>query len=124
MQTEQVSSKSLKRTKTILVYNFDSIDVQNDVNFVHVLLMIQCFFAPGLKGPPGASSVWIFHLSVRPSVHNSVPLINNVQFLKFGLSCSNQTWTVSSSKDCSHFTDITCPWDGVGSKLRTYRFLP
>ena len=24
----------------------------------------------------------------------------------------------------SHFTDITCPWGGAGSKCRTYRFLP
>ena len=76
------------------------------------------FYAPGLKGPPGASSVWIVCPSVRPSVRpsvcpsvrNSVPLINEVQYLKFGWSYSNQTWTVSSSKDCSHFTDITCPW--------------
>ena len=72
------------------------------------------FYAPGLKGPPGASSVWIVCPSVRPfvrpSVRNSVPLINKVQYLKFGWSYSNQTWNVSSSKDCSHFTDITCPW--------------
>ena len=52
-------------------------------------------------------------LSVRPSVRNSVPIIDKVQYLKFGWSCSNLTWTVSSSKGCSHFTDITCPW-GVG----------
>ena len=51
--------------------------------------------------------------SVRPSVRNSVPHINKVQYLKFGWSFSNQSWTVSSSKGCSHFTDITCPW-GVG----------
>ena len=79
------------------------------------------FYAPGLKGPPGASSVWIVCPSVRPSVRpsvslsvrNSVPLINKVQYLKFGWPYSNQTWTVSSSKGSSHFTDITCPW-GVG----------
>ena len=72
------------------------------------------FYAPSLKGPPGASSVWIVCPSVCPSVrlsvHNSVPLINKVQYFKFGWSYSNQTWTVSSSKGCSHFTDITCPW--------------
>ena len=68
------------------------------------------FYAPGLKGPPGASSVWIVCPSVCPSVRNSVPLINKVQYLKFGWSYSNQTWNVSSSKDCSHFTDITCPF--------------
>ena len=38
------------------------------------------FYTPGLKGPPGASSNQI----VRPSVHNSVPLTNKVQYLKFG----------------------------------------
>ena len=52
-------------------------------------------------------------LSIRPSFSNSVPLANKVQYLKFGWWYSNQTWTVSSSKGCSHFTDITCPW-GIG----------
>ena len=46
------------------------------------------FYAPGLKGPPGASSNRIRHLSVClsvcPSVCNSVPLTNKVQYLKFG----------------------------------------
>ena len=51
--------------------------------------------------------------SVCPSVRNSVPLTIKVQYLKFGWWYSNQTWTVSSSKGCSHFTDITRPW-GVG----------
>ena len=80
------------------------------------------FYAPGLKGPPGASSVWIVRPSVRlsvcpsvcPSVHlsvrNSVPLTFKVQYFKFGWSYSNQTWTESPSMDCSHFTDITYPW--------------
>ena len=77
----------------------------------------QNFYAPGLKGPPGASSVWIVCLSVRLSVRNSVPLINKVQYLKFGWSYSNQTWTVSSYKGCSHFTDITCPWGRGGVKI-------
>ena len=61
-------------------------------------------------------------LSVRPIVHNSVPLTFKVQYLKFGWSYSKQTWTVSSSKGCSHFTDITCPWEWAGSKLGTWRF--
>ena len=63
------------------------------------------FYAPGLKGPSGASSNWIIRLSVRPSVcpfvrlsvRNSVPLPNKVQYLKFGWWYSHQTWTVSSS---------------------------
>ena len=46
------------------------------------------FYASGLKGSSGASSNWIVRLSVRPSarlsVHNSVPLTNKVQYLKFG----------------------------------------
>ena len=29
---------------------------------------VDNFYAPGLKGPPGASSNWIVRLSVRPSV--------------------------------------------------------
>ena len=32
-----------------------------------------------------------------------------------------QFWTLCSFKDCSHFTDITRPWGGTGSKCRTYR---
>ena len=46
------------------------------------------FYAPDLKGPPGASSVWIVRLSVRlcvcPFVRNSVLLINKVQYLSLG----------------------------------------
>ena len=55
-------------------------------------------------------------LSVCLSVRNSVPLTNKVQYLKFGWSYSNQTWTVSSSMGSSHFTDITCPWGWGGVK--------
>ena len=53
--------------------------------------------------------------SVCPFVRNSIPLTDKVQYLKFGLSYmfTNQNWTVSSSKGCSHFPDITCPL-GVG----------
>ena len=55
------------------------------------LVFSAYFYAPGLKGPPGAYSVWIVcpsvcpsvrpsvRLSVRLSVSNSVPLINKVQ---------------------------------------------
>ena len=42
------------------------------------------FYAPGLKGPSGASSNRIVRLSVRLSVCNSVPLTNKKQYLKFG----------------------------------------
>ena len=83
------------------------------------------FYAPAWKVHRGHL---VFGSSVRPSVclsvRNSVPLINKVQHLKFGWSYSNQTWTVSSSKGCSYFTDITCPWGGAGWKCRTWRFLP
>ena len=76
------------------------------------------FYAPGLKGPPEASSNRIavrlsVRLSVCSSVRNSVPLTIKVQYLKFGWWYNYQTWTVSSSKGCLHFTDITRPW-GVG----------
>ena len=81
------------------------------------------FYAPGLKGPPGASSVWIVRPSVCPSVRlsvrNSVPLTNKVQYLKFRWSYSNQTWTVSASKGCSksNFNEITCPWGWGGVRM-------
>ena len=80
------------------------------------------FYAPGLKGPRGASSNWIVCPSVHPSVcpsvylsvRNSVPLTNKVQY---GWWYSNQTWTVASSMGSSHFTDITCPWRCDGVKM-------
>ena len=72
------------------------------------------FYAPAWKVRGGhlviGSSVRLF---VRPSVRNSVPLTNKVQYLKFGWWYSNQTWTVSSSMGSSHFIDTTCPL-GVG----------
>ena len=74
--------------------------------FLHCNWII-CFYAPGLKGPPGAS----INPIIRPSVRNSVPLTNKVQYLKFLWWYSDQTWTVSSSMGSSHFTDITCPWE-------------
>ena len=59
------------------------------------------------------------HLVFGSSVRNSIVLINKMRYLKFGWSYSNWTWTVSSFKGCSRFTDITCPWGGAGSKCRT-----
>ena len=41
-------------------------------------------YAPGLKGPPGASNNRIVCPSVCVSVRNSVPITNKVQYLKFG----------------------------------------
>ena len=77
------------------------------------------FFAPGLKGSPGASSVWIVCPSVClsicpfcPFIRYSVPLTNKVQYLKLSWSYSNQAWTVSPYIVCSHFTYIPCPWGG------------
>ena len=79
------------------------------------------FYVPGLKGPPGASSIRIarqfvrstVHLSVRLSVSYSVPLTIKVQYLKFWRWYSFQTWAVSSSMGSSNFTDITWPFGGV-----------
>ena len=65
---------------------------------IHLLdnFCLEAFYAPGLKGPPGASSNQIVRpsvclsvclsvrLSVCPSVRNSVPLTIKVQYLKFG----------------------------------------
>ena len=45
----------------------------------------------------------VIGLSVCPSVHNSVPLTNKVQYLKLGWWYSNQTWTVGLSIGSSHF---------------------
>ena len=61
--------------------------------------------------------------SVYPSVRNSVPLTNKVQYLKFGWWYSYQTWNVSSSMGSSHFTDPSHdPGVRAGSKCRTKRF--
>ena len=61
----------------------------------HLFNLHKHFYAPGLKGPPGASSNRIVRpfvcLSVCLSVRNSVPLTNKVQYLKFGWWYSNQT---------------------------------
>ena len=69
------------------------------------------FYAPDWKVHQG-------HLIIGSSIclfgRNSVPLTDKVQYLKFWWSYSNQTWTVSSSKGCSHLTDIKCPTVGVG----------
>ena len=46
-------------------------------------LKVQFFYAPGLKGPPRASSNQILCLSVRPFVGSSVLLTCKVQYLKF-----------------------------------------
>ena len=62
--------------------------------------------------------------SVRLSVRNSVPLTFKVQYFKFGWSYSNQTWTESPSMDCSHFTDITCPWGWGRVKIWDLEILP
>ena len=69
----------------------------------------------------GTSSSRIFCLSVR----NSVPSTFKVQYLKFRWSYSNQT----SSKGCSHFLGITCPWVGLGqnvglTRLSDFDFVP
>ena len=74
----------------------------------------------------------VFGSSVRPSVcpfvclsvRNSVPLTFKVQYIKYGWSYSNQTWTVSSSKGCSHLTDITCPLEWGGVKIWHLKILP
>ena len=77
------------------------------------------FYAPGMKGPPGASSNRI----VFPSVCLcSVPLTKKVQYVKLWRWYRNQTLTVSSSMGLSHLTDITCPWGGTGSNCRTWIF--
>ena len=63
------------------------------------------FYTSVLKGLLGASSNRI----VRPFVRNSVPITYKVQYLKYEWLYSNQTWTVSSSMGCSHFTDTNAP---------------
>ena len=53
-------------------------------------------------------------LSVNPS-H-----LYKVQYCKFRLGYSNLTWTISFSKGCLHFTEITCPWVWGGCHLRDF----
>ena len=64
------------------------------------------------------------HLFVRFFVRNSVSITFKVQYLKFGWSYSNKTWTVSSSKGYSHFTDIPCPCGRVRVKIWDLGILP
>ena len=71
-------------------------------------------YAPGLKGPPGASSVWIVRPSVYPFVCNSVPLTNKVQHLKFGWSYSDCKFILGLLKLQWHHMP---PWDGWGQNV-------
>ena len=101
----------LNGVKTIAPYAIK--DEENIVTF---------FMPPAWKVRHGhlviGSSVCLSHLYVcllfRPT--------NKVQYLKFGWSFSNKTWTVSSSLGSSHLTDITCPWGWAGSKCKTEIF--
>ena len=63
------------------------------------------------------------HLSLLKDSHNT---FNQRHGMSVGLSVRlsiilYQTLTGSSFNSCSHFTDITSPWCGVGSKCRTWR---
>ena len=93
------------------------------LHFVMNLPVVNFFMPPAWKVRRGHL---VFESSVFLSVHLSVRnfVLYKVQYLKFGWSYSNQTWTVSSWKGCLHFTGIPCPWGGMGSKCRTWRFLP
>ena len=104
----------------MVIYTGKNLQRSWDLGVVFAQLMQ--FLCPRPERSAGASSNRIVRLSIRPfvhlsvrlSVHNSVPLTNKVQYYKFGWWYSYQTWTVSSSTGSSHFTDITCPWGGVG----------
>ena len=77
---------------------FTSVSLHSTVNFLPIDFkgsmdfnaLSASFYAPSLKGPPGASSNRIVRLSVCPSVclpvcpsvHNSIPPTNKVQYLK------------------------------------------
>ena len=76
------------------------------------LISYHNFYVPAWKVRRGRLGIGS---SVRPSVGPSVimsRLQTRCKLFKVWWSYSNQTWTVSSSKCCSHFTDITCPWSG------------
>ena len=70
---------------------------------------------------PPAWKVRLGHLVVELSAVIVSPYIKKTQHVKFWWWYSNQTWTKSSSNNYSHFTGITCPGDGTGSKCRKYR---
>ena len=69
------------------MWNFPEIIIEHVKTQIYIGSFCSLnFYAPGLKGPPGASSNWIVRLSVRvsvcPFVRNSLPLTNKVQYLK------------------------------------------
>ena len=67
-----------------------SLSNEKDFNFWGKTF-IRHFYAPCMKGAPGASSNWIVCLF---SVRNSILLTNKVQYLKFWWWYSYQTWNV------------------------------
>ena len=71
------------------------------------------FLCPRHESPPGAYSNRI----VRLFVYLAIPFTYKMPNLKFGRWYSYQTWIVSSSKGCSHPTDITMPLGLHGVKI-------
>ena len=69
------------------------------------------------------SEVHCGHLLIWLLVQNSVLLTNKAQYLEFGWWYCNQTWTVSSSKGCSHSPEITCPWGWGGVRMLGFEIL-
>ena len=66
------------------------------------------FLCPRPEKSAGASSNQIVRLSVCQSVCLFPLCLYKVQYLRCGWWYSYQTWTISSSMDYSHLTDITC----------------
>ena len=103
--------------------------------YIYINMDVILFFVTSIFMPPAwkvRRGHLVFGSSVRPSVRpfvclsvrNSVPLTFRLQYIKYGWSYSNQTWTVSSSKGCSHLTDITCPLGWGGVKIWHLKILP
>ena len=59
----------------------------------------------------------MFGSSVRPSIRNSVLLMNKVQYLKFGWSYSNETWTLSSFRVAHTSLTSHAPGGGRGQNV-------
>ena len=87
----------MQYSRIILLYDLQNLHNLSSLGgaFNGIFILWHNFYAPGLKGPPGSSSVSAYKQSAIFKVGVDIQLSN--------LDCI-------SFMGSSHFTDIKCPW--------------